>query len=238
MSQLDVVRKLSRHDFSICTKAGVEDVYLWEYCNRVAKLSIDLSAIVSERKRLPDRLAVAASSLYHNVAWAVIVREEGVCRSHILTRPLTPTEREISVAAMKKTLGGVLAEEIIALAKTAILSMNDRRHDSIEGMILADAEELEKISLASIWSCVRKGLADGRGLQSHIETWHRQKEYHYWTAKLSDGFFFGESITLAKRRLETYKVFMTELEKQMQHQDLPTTDCSPQKSNSCLNANG
>ncbi len=220
MIQLDTVWQLAKCDFALSTKAGAVDAFLWEHCDRVAKLSLELAAIVGQQKRSPDTFAVAASSLYHNAAWAVLVREDGVCRSRILTKPLTPTQREMSVEVMNKTLGSVLTKETMIRAESSILSMNDRRHDSFEGMILADAEELEKFSLASIWSCVRKGLIEGRCVQSHVETWHRQVEYHYWTAKLSDGFFFDESMTLAKRRLESYQVFMEELEKQLHHQDL------------------
>ncbi len=222
--RLDAVWQLARNDFALSTKAGAEDVFLWEHCDRVAKLSLSLTTIVSERKRPPDKFAVAASSLYHNAAWAALVREDGVCRSHILTRPLSPNQLELSVEAMNKALRGVLVKETLARAELAILSMDDRRHDCIEGMILADAEELEKFSLASIWSCVRKGLIEGRGLGSHVETWHRQVEYQYWTAKLSDGFFFEESITLARRRLESYQAFMETLEKQLHHQDLSIHD--------------
>ncbi len=224
MTQLDAVWQLARSDYDLSSKGGAEDMFLWEHCERVAKLSLELATIIGARKRPPDRFAIAASSLYHNVAWAVLVNEDGQYAAHVLMKPLTATQRELSVATMKKTLRGVLAKESLSRAETAILSLKDRHHESYEGMILADSEELERFSLSSLWSCARKGMIDGRGLQAHIDTWHRRKEYHYWSAKLSDGFFFEETKSLAKRRLESYQRFMDMLEKQLNLQDLSIPD--------------
>jgi hypothetical protein len=62
-----------------------------------------------------------------------------------------------------------------------------------------------------LWSAIRRGAVDGKGVQAVLDTWRRKKEYQFWTARLNDSFRFEPVRELARRRLEKFERLLEEL---------------------------
>lgn len=229
----DAIWKRARGDLIITTEQGDTDVFLWEHCYRVARVAQRIARLDEVLAHDPDEAATVAAALYHDSAWAIRVRDGEVTRSQILLAPLNEAAAEQSAGFLEERLAGLLPPASLERAARAIRLMHERDPQSIEAQIVAEANNLEEFGLLSLWPAIRRGMLEGKGIQSVIESWRRKKEYHFWTARLRDSFRFETIRKLAESRLEKLERFMEELAEQFAGADIPVAlpeDTSPPES--------
>ena len=201
----------ARSDLSILTEQGDPDVFLWEHAERVARNAEMIAGLPEVAKSSPDGAAVLAAALYHEAGWVARVAAGEATRLDVLVRGIPDAYREQGAGIMERGLSGHLSADSIKRASAAIRTLHDRQIDSVEGRIVTDADNLEEFGLISLWTTIRRGMLDGKGVQSVIETWTRRKEYRFWEARLQDSFHFDAVRRMAEARLENMEQFMQSL---------------------------
>lgn len=221
VTKLDPIWHRARADLLIGEGNNEKDVFLWEQSSRVAQTALRIAHLPEVNVRAIDEAALVAAALYHEAAWIGRLRE-GTVSSPLAIGIHAPGEqhRESGALMMEERLVDLLEPESLALASTAIRTLDDRSIELIEGQIVGEAKALNEFGVASFWVIVRRGLLEGKGIQAAIDTWRRQREYHYWTALLRNSFRFDSVRELAKRRLSLLDRFMEELEQQHNCDDL------------------
>ncbi|MBI1826595.1 MAG: hypothetical protein HY287_16455 [Planctomycetes bacterium] len=209
--EVDAIHKRARADLLISTTHGDVDVFLWEHSLRVATNCIRITRFEELAGRKIEFLALFVAALYHDSAWAKRCREGVIERLEVLVGTPQENDSEVAVSIMRHGMGILLPETTIDCAAAAILSRNDRALATIEGQILSEADNLEEFGLASLWSIVRRGALEGKGIRTAIEIWRRKKEYQFWTARLTDSFRFESVREMARSRLIKLEDFLEEL---------------------------
>ncbi len=218
--QFDAIFNRARADLVLRTERGEEDVFLWEHSVRVARNAEKIVSLTGENLGVPDLRALIAAALYHDAGWIARVRSGAASRADVLLRPLDETDREQGAAMAQQGLGPILRPESMSKAIVAIRQLPQRDSTSTEAKILSEAEALEEFGFHSLWISIRRGVGEGKGLQSTLETWRRRREYHFWDARLSDSFRIGEVREVAKKRLLAFERFMVDLSEQCDAEDL------------------
>ncbi|MFQ6048493.1 MAG: hypothetical protein ACE5K7_03935, partial [Phycisphaerae bacterium] len=98
--------------------------------------------------------------------------------------------------------------------------MNDRQPERLEAAVLGDADNLDLFGPLLWWREVRRCLAEGRDMEQVITSWMRQREYHYWQARINEGLRFESSRQLARRRLAGLEMLMAKLEGEHSGRDI------------------
>lgn len=211
---MDAIWQRARAELVIVTEQGAEDVFLFEHSARVARSAELIAKLPSVREREPDLTAVVAAALFHEAGWIARLQDGEAQRVEIMTRPPSLTLREQSAIIMEERLRGSVSPSSINRASRAIRSLSDRSLNSVEGLVTAEADNLDEFGLLAYWPNIRRGTLDGKAVQAAIDTWHRRREYQFWTARIKDSFHFEEIRKLAERRLASYERAMSELEEQ------------------------
>lgn len=230
--QRDAIWNRARADLAIPTKQGGQDVFLWEHSDRVARNVEWILNLPMVQAAAPDPASCVAAALYHDAGWAVRFAKGEVRREEILVCSISDTHRELGAELLERRLAKYLGPETRSRASEAIRALSDRRIGSIEGQVLADANNLDEFGLPSLWATIRRDALVGKGVQAMIDKWKRRKEYRFWEPRLNDSFRFQPVRTLAEERLEHFERFMEELQRQHRHIDPgaePTTD-APRRS--------
>ncbi len=218
--QRDAIWNRARADLVISTEQGDEDVFLWEHSIRVANSALRIAKLSVVQAASPDETAILAAALYHDAGWIVRLEAGEVQRGETLVRPLSEADREQAAVVLERSLGKLLPPESLARATEAVRTLKDREMDSIEGQVVAEADNLDQLGVLSLWTIIRRGMIDGKGVRAVIDTWRRRKEYRYWDALLKDSFRFPAVRAIAERRLEQFERLMEELEAQQEGVDL------------------
>ena len=221
MTKLDPIWSRARADLLIREGNHEKDVFLWEQSSRVAHTALRIARLPEVDVHTIDEAALTAAALYHDAAWIARLREGDACSPlEIGLRNRGERHRELGALMMEERLADLLEPESVTRASVAIRTLDDRAIEFIEGQIVCEAKALNEFGAASFWVVVRRGLLEGRGVQAAIDTWRRQREYHYWTALLRTSFRFDSVRELAKKRLSLLDRFMEELEQQHNCDDL------------------
>ncbi len=210
----DAIWSRARADLVLVTDRGDEVRTLWEHASRVAENARRIAALPDVQATSLDESALVAAALYHDAGALERSREGGIISDEIMLKPLSPAEREDGASLMQKSLKTVLPAESLARATHAVKSLGNRKIESIEGVVVAEADCLDEFGALSLWTMVRRGAAEGRGIQAAIDTWHRQKEYRFWEARLKDSFRFPAVRMVAQRRLAVFADLMNQLARQ------------------------
>jgi len=211
---LEAIWKRARTDLVIPTPRGDSDVFLWEHSARVAQTAQHISRLPIIRSQKPNEAAIVAAGLYHYAGWITRFREGTVNRVEVLLGSLSEADHDQGVVLMEKSLSGLLAKESLELAARAIRGARNRGTELIEAQVVIEADNLQEFGVVSLWSAIRRGAVEGKGVQAVLDTWRRKKEYQFWTARLNDSFRFEPVRELARRRLEKFERLLGELEDQ------------------------
>ncbi len=216
----DALRNRARADLVISTERGDEDVFLWEHSSRVAQCANRISKLTEVQSAQPDIVAVVAGALYHDAAWIGRLASGEVQRNEVLIAAVTETHGEQSARVLENSLSRLLPSDSLQRASYAVRTFGARDSDSIEGQIIADANELEEFGGISLWTTIRRGVSEGKGVQAVLDMWRRRYEFRFWEARLNKAFRFDAVRETARRRLELLERFMSELEDQHKGADL------------------
>lgn len=220
MTKLDAIWNRARADLTLTLDNGEKDGYLWEHCALVARTAQRISQLPELRTRSVDEAALVAAGLYHEAGWVGRFRDRHVTAPEILSRSRGEAHRETGAMMMEERLAELLNPESLKKASTAIRTINDRDVRSIEGQILTEAENLCAVGALSLWGLIRRGALEGKGVQSAIDTWRRQKEYSFWTAHINHSFRFDQVKEAARQRLAAFERLMEEIDAQFSCNDL------------------
>lgn len=220
MVQLDAIWAAAQSDLTITTKQGNSDVFLWEDSARVTRNALQIAQHSAIAPMNPDQMLLTVVGLYRNVAWADYLREGLVSRAEVLTQQPLPGHREKCAASMKRRLKRLLSADMLQRASAIIHSLGSRHADGIEAQIVSDAEQLDGFGLASLWMSIRRGTAEGVGIDAVLRRWRRRKEYKFWQRQLADSFRLQPVRAMASRRLANLERFMHDLENEQQGLDL------------------
>ncbi len=219
-SVLEAVWKRARSDLLIPTPKGDPDVFLWEHSSRVAQTAQHIAQLPVVRAKRPNEAAVVAAALYHDAGWLNCIRNGSVERIEVLSGPLSEADHEEGAALMERSLSTILARETLETAVRALRCIRNRASDLIEAQIVAEAENLQEFGVVSLWSAIRRGAVDGKGVQAVLDGWRRKKEYQFWAARLHDSFRFEPVRELARQRLEKLERVLQELDEQHSSADV------------------
>lgn len=211
---LEVIWKRARADLVIPTLRGDSDVFLWEHSARIAQTAQHIARLPMIRSHRPDEAAIVAAALYHDAGWITCIHERTADRMEVLWGSLSEADHDQGWVLMESSLSGLLPQESLELAGRAIREMHNRGADLIEAQVVAEADSLDEFGFVALWSAIRRGAVEGKGVQALLDTWRRRKEYQFWTARLNDAFRFEPVRELARRRLEKFERFLEELEEQ------------------------
>jgi hypothetical protein len=220
MAKLKPIWEIARRDLILDVGQGQADVFLWEHAERVTRAAeriADLPDVV--RGRL-DRVALTAAALYHDAGWVVQYRDGLIPRSDILARPTSDLQRELAAALLQDRLGSVLTESSRSTAADCLRQLNNHDTTLLEAQVLAEADNLDQIGVLSFWQVVRRQSNEGKGIQAVVDTWCRQKEYHFWETRIANSFRFESVRQLARCRLAHFAKFMDELAREHRGDDL------------------
>lgn len=217
---LDDIKHRAEVDLTLVGTHGDEDPFLWEHTRRVAQSALFIASMPLLQSQHPDEEVVYAAACYHAAGWAVRVRSGEVNRYQVLLGPLCDAITEEGATMLESRLADILPAERLRRAARAVRTMHERDVDQIEAQIVAEARALEEFGLVSLWSTIRKGMLDGKGVQAAIDTWRRKHEYHFWPARLKDDFRFEPVRELARQRLAKLEEFMDELARQHSEHDV------------------
>jgi HD superfamily phosphodiesterase len=184
------------------------DPWLWEHSQRVVSLTRIVAQFPEIAPTNPDLTALSAAALFHDAGWAAQFRQGRIDRWQILARPTNEIQRELGAAMLQEHAVGALSAKALRLAADAIRQCNDRRTALIEAQILAEAEALDEVGLTYVLRQFRAHQAEGRPLRYLLTSWQRQREYHFWDLRLTEGFRFDSSRRLARERLAGADQFM------------------------------
>lgn len=211
MANLDAIWDRARIDLVVKAVDGGEDMFCWENAHRIARAALRIIQFPQVRALPTDEGALLAAALYYDVASVDLLRQGDIKPHELFARGRAKKHREQSAARMSERLADILSDKSGALASEAILTLNNRNVQSIEGRILSDARNLNDVGLLSLWPAIRRSMAEGNGVESLIETWKRQKEYHFWEARLNESFHFDDVRKIAENRLGQFDRFVADL---------------------------
>ena len=218
--QLDAIWTRARADLAITTKHGDSDLFLWEHCARVAHSGRHIARLAVESSTDVDEAALVAAALYHDAAWVVRWRDGEIDRTQVHLTPTTETGFEQGALTLERSLADLLRPASIERAAEAIRSMGRQGADSIEGRVLSEAHNLDEFGVLQLWTAIRRGILEGKGVQAVIDMWERKKEYQFWTARLEDSFRFKPVRELAEQRIRQFERLMRELKEEHLSKDI------------------
>jgi len=211
MAETDLLWRYAKADLTAADPHGRRDWLLWEHAERVAHAATRIAQIAGLRTRRIDRVALTAACLYHDVAWALQLREGKVHLHEVLCSPCTEDQIELAAGWVSKRLAGVLPERSLEASLAAIREYSLRDTQRPEAQLLAEADNLDQVGPPAFWLMVRRHTAEGRGIQAAIETWQKQRQYHFWQARIKECFRFEPTRRLAQRRLRALEGFVEAL---------------------------
>lgn len=208
---LERLSALARALLIIQEPDGRSDPWVWEHSERIERLTRWIARQRDLASRTIDHDALAAAALFHDAGWVVQFRQGQLSRLQLLGRPTSDIQRELGAAFLTEHAGHLIAGASLDRARSAIRQCNDRGTTSIEGRILADAENLDDVGAIQILKQARHYACEGRAVEQMLGVWARQHEYQYWDTRLKD-FFHHESVReLARARLAAADRFMSAL---------------------------
>jgi hypothetical protein len=112
-------------------------------------------------------------------------------------------ERTEQAAEMLVGIAGDAGNETLIDQTTQILmQVHQRKPDSEQAMLLADALNLEDFGVAGLLVQAILIVRQGGGIMLVADGCEKREQYGYWEARLKDGFHFEQTRQIARKRLE------------------------------------
>jgi HD superfamily phosphodiesterase len=218
---------LARQLLVVPIDESTSDLWLWEHAERVMQLANMIATLPEVTGQPLDSTALNAAALFHDAGWTVEYHQGRWKRWQLLSRPTNDIQRELGAAMLQEEAGHLLRTQTTRRACEAIRHCNDRRTDLLEARILAEAEALDEVGTMYLLRQVRQYQAEGRPIQQIVDSWQRQKEYHFWDLRLNDGFRYESVRELARARLQAVDSFVSALQRDIHGDDLRQRLSSP-----------
>lgn len=220
MANQDPVWDRAEHDLVLTGDDGIRDVFLWEHCRRVARNARLIARLPGVPAPRVDGAALDAAALYHDAGWICQCREGTVDRFELLSKPTSDLQHSLAASLLTKALRDHLKPRSLSAAALFVRQMGDRHVRAVEAQILADADNLDEIGSLSLWNVVRRHTFQGKSVEAALQTWQRQREFRFWTARINNSLRFEAVKQIAFKRLEELDRFMELLARHHRGDDL------------------
>jgi hypothetical protein len=220
VTQLDAVVARAREHLVIIAVRDVPDLWLWERCLRLMRLTQLLTGVPELASERPDPTAAAVAGLFHDAGWALQVRSGQTAPWQVLTRPTNDIQRELAANLLQEIIAGLLPAETLELAVETLRQCNNRLTTMPEAQVVTEAANLDEVGVLYVLRQFRQNLAEGRPLEHLLSQWARLHEYKYWEARINDCLRFEISRRLAHQRLMAVEEFMSALSREMSGVDI------------------
>lgn len=207
-------------DLTIRTADGRTEGFVWEHAQRICVSAVAIADLLGMQPRGADRDVLAAAALYQDAAWVVQFAEGLISRADILAKPLTMVQREISADKSADALRDILAATRLESVGRIIREAGGRKTTNMTAQVVADATSLDSIGPLALFQIILKQRDDGRAVRAILETWDRQKEYHFWPARIKESLRSEPVRRIARQRLEALSTFMDALRIHTHAEDL------------------
>ena len=217
---LEAIWRQAKADLTLDDGRGGGDVCLWEHSARVARAAVMIAGLPGVSARPPELAALTVAALYHDAGWLIQHRDGLLARHEILSRATSDVQRELAAGMVEDRFARLLPSRSLSTAAQCLRRLMQRSGAMPEAQIVLDADNLDQVGVLWFWQAARRCLGDGKGMRAVIETWRRQKEYHFWEARIADAFHFEPVRALARRRLQRLEELMEELVRQYEGADV------------------
>jgi len=211
---------LARQHLVVAVDESTNDLWLWEHGERVLSTARMLAEAPDTTSGPVDAEALTAAALFHDAGWIVEYQQGKWKRWQLLSRPTNDIQRELGAALLQEEAGSIVSPQSMRTACEAIRLCNDRETEQPEACLIAEAEALDDVAAVYLLRQFRQYRAEGRPLLQLVESWQRQKEYHFWDLRLNDGFRWDFTRKLARERLAAVDAYLVALGTQLQGDDL------------------
>ncbi len=237
---IDRLWQRARDDLCVMPPAGPADPVVFDHGARVCDLAIGMLEAPELARRAVDRTALAAAALYHDAGWVVQANAGEIAPGELLLRATSDSQRELAADVVEARLRDVLPPESVDLAARAVLYAGDRLTELLEAQVVCEACHLDAIGPQALGLMIRKQIAEGRLLADIVGLWERQEEYHYWQARIKEGFRFPSVRRVAEQRWQAMRAVMAEIRSALKvdasvfaHTARPVPKTGPQRSSVC-----
>jgi hypothetical protein len=220
MGNSDQLLRLARSELTLGGGSEPEDLRLLDHSLRVAACAQILARVPEVAQHPVDNDVLWVAGLFHELGWAIQVRDGKIERERVMTRPTTDIQLELAAGQVEAMRTKVLPAAALSRAAQAIRGINNRNCEAIEAHLVADADTLDQIGPVGFLQSVRRDVMEGRPIRHVLDAWHRQQEYRYWEARIRDGIRFESVREMAWKRLAALDPFMQALADQIDGQDL------------------
>ncbi len=208
---IDRLWKRARDDLCVMPPAGPADPVVFDHGARVCELALAMLGAPELADRAVDRAALAAAALYHDAGWVVQANAGEIAPGELLLRATSDSQRELAADFLETRLRDLLPPESLDLAARAVLYAGDRLTELLEAQLVCEACHLDAIGPQALGLMIRKQIAEGRLLADIVAVWERQEEYHYWQARIKEGFRFPSVRRVAEQRWQAMRAVMAEI---------------------------
>ncbi|MCG3137712.1 MAG: hypothetical protein HJJLKODD_01562 [Phycisphaerae bacterium] len=220
MLTMQAITQLAENQLLLRQENGQADRLLWEQAQRTSRAVELICGLLGSATNGVDREALQIAAIFHPLGWVLQVTGKVCARYEIFSRPLTDIHRELRAVHVQSLLDGRLPVKRLEMV-CRFLRENGRHADAQLGtQILNDACELEQIGSMALWLMMIRHNEEGRSIQDLLITWERQRDYHFWPARIRDSFRFEQVRRLAYQRLEILNQFMAQLARETELADL------------------
>jgi hypothetical protein len=220
MTEFAPIWSRAKRDLLIAIAPERYDPVIWERAERVAEMTLIVATFPELAGQRLDRQAMLAAALYHDAGWLVQLNHRKISRHEIFTRPITDAQRDLAAAMLEKSLHDLMPDASRETAVLALRECNRKATDLLEAHVLCEAINLDDMGPHALCVSVRRHIAEGKGVESVLDIWHRQQEYHYWEARLKECLRFETSRRVAEQRLAAMGRVMDELRRYHRLEDL------------------
>jgi hypothetical protein len=220
MPDLQVIKEIAEQALGVPTLKGTCDHYLVDRAYRVLRHCGSIAQLSDVQGFQMDRECLNIAALFRDAGFARYANQEDRVARMVLADLTDEDMRDFSAQLVQEKLAELLNPRQMERVCSIIIESGKRNTVLIEAMILSDARNLDDMGAIGIFNECRRYLVHGRGVSDALISWSRKIEYDYWTARLSESFRFESVRSIARRRLETAKRFMEQLEIENKASDL------------------
>jgi hypothetical protein len=207
MADLEAIWDRARKELVFSTGEERREEFLWESAARIARTAQIIATLPEVAHFEVDAPALLAAALFHDAAWIGLVRDGEASAFEIGHGRRHEDHRRKSAERMDAALAGVLDTSSRERAFEAILALDRRQIPLIESQIVMEARNFNEVGVLTLLPIIRRGALEGKGVRAIIDTWQRQKEYHFWASFVQE-LRFKTVRELAQSRLDRFDRFM------------------------------
>ncbi len=220
MADLQVIKEIAEQVLAIPTLKGTPDHYLIDRAYRVLRHCGSIAQLEDIQRFHVDHECLNIAALFRDAGFARYANEEDRVSRMVLADLTDEDLRDFSAQMVQEKLTELLNPRQLERVSSTIIESGKRKTSLVEAMILSDARNLDDMGSIGIFNEFRRYVIHGRGVGDALSSWSRKIEYDYWAARLRESFRFEGVKAIAKRRLETARNFMQQLDYENRAGDL------------------